>query len=291
MFAPVGFTPLAMLWDQFLEAKIDAVYRSSARYYASEELAPQFLRGSALDIAEHTFLALMWKCQLHAATNDGNVMRVHTRFQDGVPGLFSQISPYRSSFDAAATQLECGHCDEIDRVAGPLFATWDFEPDDKEVWRERYPLEVNPDGEVSGDYLRRLNFHTLPICFERGRFMIVETLPHWARHVLKNCDQQVLVENLGGRAIVVPDEKLEGWDKILNGETPVLDDEFNRTDGDQARIGRPPKIQKVADAYLQLHPDGHSCSWKELANSIESKLGEPVSIATIRRALNLNTEE
>jgi len=286
MFAPVGYTPLSMLWDQFVDAKIDAVYRSSAQYYASEKFTSQFVRGSALDIAEHAFLGLMWKFWPHAATNDGQVMRVHSRFQDGVAGLFTQISPYRAAYDVAAVQIECGHRDEIDLIAGPTFTEWDFEAEDKDVWRDRYPPMDESMVRMTDYHLGQLNFHTLPVCFERGRFMIVETLPHWAQFVRRNRDQETLVKHLGGRAIVVADEKLEGWDKILSGETPVLADEFSRSDTDQARIGRPPKVQKVADAYSKSYPAGHACSWKEIANRMSDEIGETVSVATVKRAIN-----
>jgi hypothetical protein len=276
---------LSMLWDQFVDAKIDEVYRSSAQFYASDKFNPQFVRGSALDISEHAFLSLMWKCWPHAVTSEGNVLRVHSRFQDDIAVLFTQISPYRSAYDAAVTQMECGHRDELERIAGPTFTEWDFEDDDKEVWRERYPFLTGAEAKKSDHHLRQLNFHTLPVCYERGRFMIVEQLPHWARSVRNNRDQEVLVTHLGGQALVIPDQRLKGWDKILSGETPVLESEFLRADSSEARKGRPAKVPRVAESYAELYPDGHICAFETALNAVEAKLGESVSPRTLRRAI------
>ncbi len=284
MFAPEGYTPLSMLWDQFIDAKIDAVYRSSANFYSSEGFDPKLIRGSALDITEHIFLSLMWKCWLHAASSDGQVMKIHSRIQDGVPGIFTQISPYRSAYDVEVTQSKCGHRDEIDQIAGHTFTEWDSDENNKVEWRERYPPLPSSEAKISDHHLSRMKFHTLPVCFERGRFMIVRKLPYWAQFVHNNRDQEVLVEHLGGRAIVVPDKSLEGWDKILSGESPVLEDELLRTVKEN-KFGRPAKQAKAYEAYRNLYPNGHTCGWKEVEAAVSSEVGESVHRQTIRRAI------
>lgn len=285
MFAPVGYTPLSMLWDQFVDAKIDAVYRSSAEYYASDEFDPRLVRGSALDIAEHVFLGLMWKCWPHAVSGDGRILRINTRFQDGVPGLFTQVPPFRSAYDAAMTEIECGTRNEIERIASPTFTEWDYDEDEKEMWRRTYPCLAEGEGRMPDELVDQLQFHTLPVCFERNRFTIVRALPHWAKPILHNEEQQVLVEHLGGMAICIPETALVGWDEILSGAIPVLDGEFSLIEREPPKMGRPAKIPRVIDAYQRIYPNGHSCSWKEVANVIGSEIGERVSVQTMRRAI------
>lgn len=287
MFCPVGYTPLSMLWDQFLAARLDAAYRSAAETYAKDDFVASLVRGSPLDIAEYVFSSIMWKCWPHAVSADGTVLRVHTRFEDGVPGLFTQMAPDRSSYDAIAAEMESGNRDEINAVAGPIFEEWDFEPEETVVWKNTYPVITEAFGDLSDDQVGRLRFHTLPICFERGRFVIVETLPSWAQGVKNNRDQEILVESLGGMALCVPDTALEGWDKILSGETQILDGEVSTRRAAKSPIGRPTKLPQVIDIYRRVFPDGHTCSWKEATKKVGSALGESISPQTLRRAVAL----
>lgn len=285
MFAPVGYTPLSMLWDQFLDAKLESVYRSASTYYASERFDSAKIRGSPLDIAEHIFTGLMWKCWPHAASASGDILRIHSRYQDGVPGLFALISPYHSALEVARAEIEGYDGTELDIVAGEAFEAWDFEPDEGLRWRETYPTIPDSIDRLSGSNFERLRFHTLPVCFERSRFVIVRELPHWGRFFQHGRDQEVLVEHLGGRALCVPDNALKGWTEILSGQTPILEDELSMNDAHVSRPGRPPKVPKVIEAYERLFPDGHLGSLKEAIARIEVEISESVSEPTIRRAI------
>ncbi|KAJ01454.1 hypothetical protein [Sulfitobacter mediterraneus] len=287
MFAPVGYTPLSMLWDQFVANRIDAIYHSASETYTSEKFVAPLVRGSPLDIAEHIFSSLMWKCWPHAASSDGTVLRVHSRFEDGVPGLFTQIAPYRSCFDAVVAEMEHKNRDEIDAIAGLTFEEWGFEPEEASQWDNVYPAQANTDLPLPKDRIGKLRFHTLPICFERGRFTIVEKLPHWARTVKNNRDQEILVDRLAGWALCVPDTALEGWGKVLSGDTPILEGEVSTTAGSDSQIGRPSKIPRAVTAYQSIYPDGHSCSWKDAAESVGEDMGESISVQTLRRAIDV----
>lgn len=286
MFAPVGYTPLSMLWDQFLEARLETVYRSAANHYASDQFFPTLVRGSPLDIAEHVFMGLMWKCSLHAASANGDIVKIHTRIEDGVPGLFTQIPPIKAAYDAIATELNCKDRKEIEAVASSTFEEWDYESSDIEPWRKAYPTIPDKLKDFQSIQMHRLRFHTLPICFERGRFVVVNALPPWAAYLRNNRDQEVLVEHLGGKAICVPDEKLSGWADVLSGKTPILDSEFSRESASDTHVGRPTKIPKAIEAYKELFPDGHTCSWKEAVQIVNDNLGESISVQTLRRAVN-----
>jgi hypothetical protein len=287
MFAPVGYTPLSMLWDQFVDARIDAIYHSASETYRGERFVAPLVRGSPLDIAEHIFCKLMWKCWPHATSPDGMVLRVHSRFQDGVPGLFTQIAPYRACFDAVVTEMEHKSRDEIDTIAGLTFEEWGFEPEEGTQWDITYPAQANTSEPLSKGQIGKLRFHTLPICFERGRFTIVEELPHWAQTVVGNRDQELLVKHFAGRALCVPDAALEGWDKILTGETPILEGEISTTSDFASQVGRPSKVPKAVIAYRSIYPDGHTCSWKEAVESVSEEMGEIISVQTLRRAIEV----
>lgn len=133
MYAPPGYTPLAFLWDQFVAARLDAVYRSAYRTYQSKETITALMRGSPADIAEHIFSRLMWKRIPHAASPDGTVVRLHTRFQDDLPGLFTKIGPYRSCFDAVVAEMEHKNRDEIEKIASTSFEEWGYDAEDADV--------------------------------------------------------------------------------------------------------------------------------------------------------------
>lgn len=285
MFAPVGYTPLSVLWDQFLEARIDAVYQSVSTYYASDGFDALRVRGSPLDITEHLFCELMWKCGLRASRPDGLVLNMHTRFQDGVVGLFSQISPYRSTHDAIITQMECGNRDEIDLVAGRYFQEWHGEHTEPREWTASYPELAEYPTRIKDDALAGLKFHTLPICFERERYVIVKKLPFWARFVENTRDVEWLVEGLGGSSLCVPNEKLKGWRDILDGSTPTLDVDLNRP-VDENKVGRPAKVPKVVAVLGELYPNGWVGPWKQVIRNIEEAIGDSVGKSTVRRAFS-----
>ena len=285
IYAPQGYTPLSMLWDQFVEARLDAIYRSASRTYQSKNTITGLIRGSPVDIAEYIFSHLMWKCRPHAASADGVAIRIHTRFQDGVPGLFTQIGPYRSCFDAVVAEMEQGSRDEIERVAGVTFEEWDFETEDADAWNMTYPPLADSAENLPDQQWDRLRYHTLPICFERERFTIVEKLPIWARTVLNNRDQEVLVDALGGKAICVPDERLEGWERILNGETPILEEEVAQSQPSKPRVGRPTKIPATIKIFQEVFPDGRDCSWSRALALVNARMDESVSMQTLKRAV------
>lgn len=285
MFAPIGYTPLSILWDQFVESRIDAIYHSASEAYRSKKFVAPLVRGSPVDIAEYVFTNLMWKCRLYVASSNGKVLQVHTRCQDGVPGLFTQIAPYRAAYDAACAELDQGNRDELEAVAGMTFEEWNFAPEEREEWDRRYPELPDAEDRLSDHKMGTLRFHTLPICFERERFMIVEALPSWAKTVIGNRDQVVLVERFAGWALCVPDAALVGWDKILQGETPILDGQEASTADGSRQIGRPQKVPRAVVAYRTIYPDGHTCSWKEAIGLVSREMGENISVQTLRRAV------
>lgn len=285
MYAPIGFTPLAMLWDQFVESRIDTIYHSATAHYAAEEFNAVFVRGSPLDIAEHVFCGLMWRCGLHAASSDGTVIRIHSKFQDGLPGLFSTIGPYRSNYEAAAADedAECGR--EVENLASIFFEGWSFEPDDGHQWKSAYPVMSDTNGQLPERTLESLRFHTLPICFERQRFTLVDSPPKWSSDNLLGRDQEILIGSIGGRALCIPNSALVGWEKILNGQTPILDIEVSLASDKERQIGRPAKLPRVIKAYKSIYPDGHTCSWKEATAEVSKFIGETISQQTLRRAI------
>jgi len=285
MFAPVDYTPLASLWDQFLDAKLDAFYRSLSAYYISDGFVPALVRGSPLDVAEYVFLKLMCKYETHVAFLNGNILRFHSRFEDRISGVFTQMSPYSSAMYSAATRLEHDNHDEIEQVAGCYFKEWHGEPGDGEEWADTYPVSKIESGRLPDKTTAKVRFHSLPICFERDRFNIVKELPYWGRFAPHLGDIKFLIKNLGGRPICVSNDKLVGWEKILSGETHTLDVDLAQMLVTTAGVGRPTKIPAVIKAYKFIYPDGHSCGWKEAANRIGLELGEPISQQTLKRAL------
>lgn len=232
MFAPVGYTPLSMLWDQFIDKRIDAIYLSAANYYSDKEFDCAKVRGSPLDIAEHLFLELMWKCWVHAATPDGQLTRLHSRFDDHTTGLFTKQAPYTSVWGAAMTEVEMGNRDAIEKVAGPYFEEWTYEPEEAGEWANTYPELKDNNATIPEDICATLRFHTLPICFERETFCVVETLPIWARLQNNKREALFLVHNFHARTLCVPDSALEGWDKVLSGETPILQEDLLQAQGE-----------------------------------------------------------
>lgn len=286
MFAPVGYTPLSFLWDGFIDASLTAFCAHAVRYYMSDGFWPYTLRGGPLDIAEHVFTSKMSDLGVFAANSDGGVMRIHSRGSTGALHLFSQIDPYTSALCAAATEVEYGNLDKVDRIAGKKFEAWEFEPNEGDQWIKYYEPLVSISGSVPSDLTLQLRFHSLPVSYERGRFLIAEKLPDWAPVNADNRNQEVIVKHFGGRALCVADSSLDRWSDVLSGKDLDLDGDESSIKGDVSQVGRPSKIPSVIEAYKTVFPSGHMCSWKQALKKVNVELVDPVSEQTLRRAID-----
>ncbi|MEP3299402.1 MAG: hypothetical protein ABJO27_23480 [Pseudoruegeria sp.] len=138
MFAPENYTPLAQLWDQFIEARCLEFCKHSLNYYRTEGFNAALLRGGPLDIAEYVFLREMSRRGVYVASVDGRKFRLYSSSHSGVRGLFSKVDPYSSSMLAAGSAIEHGSDVEVKRVAGSSFEPWEYEPENEDAWLIHY---------------------------------------------------------------------------------------------------------------------------------------------------------
>ena len=285
MFAPVNYTPLAMLWDQFIEARRMEFSKHLVKSFRKDGFNPVFLRGGPLDIAEHVFLREMNNRGIFVAHSDGRVFRLYSNFRDEVQGLFTQIGPYSSRWAAAAAFVERGNDEEVRRIAGSSFAAWEHEANEGDAWLEHYEMFVDFADSGLANLKRELRYHSLPVCYERRRFLIVEELPFWTRRSENADDQEQIVKHFGGWSLCVANDTINDWDTfVVHGDLSLTGSETSPEET-TTPIGRPAKVPRVAEIYKTLYPNGHNCAWKRVALEIGDVLGESVSLQTVKRAV------
>ena len=284
MFAPPDHTPLATLWSQFLSARFDAAYHSASAFYADPESETAYARGSPLDIAEYVFLNLMWQCAPLVVSTEGAPFSIYTTIEDGKTGLFTKIPPKQSVLYLAAGEVEGESDKERHEIAGPFFASLEFETDERRLWQERYPVLEREGGGLLDEDIENVRFHSLPIGFTRERFTIVEQLPYWSKFIDDIQMVKSLVDEFPGRPLCISNAKLEGWNDILNGKTPLFDGDESVLAATPNKAGRPALVPLAKQFFLTTYSQGRTVPWKEVRRSFRDKFGRDVSESTLRRA-------
>lgn len=198
-------------------ARLDGFAKYAANSYNNDQFVAALVRGGPLDMAEYSFMRLVSERGTHVASTDGKVLRLHAKFEDGSKSLFTQIDPYHSAAEAAAKSGDAESQNELMRIAGRLFEAWEFGPREGDEWKKYYHPLLDLFGHMDRALKRQLRFHSLPVCYERERFMIVDELPFWARHGYDLTEQELIVKHFGGQALCMSNNALADWDSVLSG--------------------------------------------------------------------------
>jgi hypothetical protein len=279
-----------LLWSSFIDAKRDQFCKLAIKHYQGEKFRAALVRGGPLDMAEYRFLKEISKRGVFVAHSDGRIFRLHTNYRDDWLGLFSRHGPYESNDWANFPDLNEGQNETIKRIGGRAFKAWTFGPRDDCAWTEAYGKVEDLELELLLKMKRHLWYHSLPICFERERFIVVEELPFWLTCRENNRDQVYLVKHFAGWSLCVADNTVGDWETYI-GDTDYAPDGIEAANDDTTvTIGRPAKVPRVAEIFTSLYPNGRNEPWKLVLRKISEELGEPVSKQTVNRAIDVINE-
>jgi len=127
-------------------------------------------------------------------------------------------------------------------------------------------------------------FHTLPIAFERGRFIIPDEPPPWSIDIIDEHYLGKALKAFNGHALCLSEEEAKRWRTmhiVRSGFITELDPSSNAT----SSAGRPRKQDSALAYYWRLYPTGHSCSLKTVCQEIERAFGLSVATKTLDRAI------
>lgn len=289
MFCPEGYVSLAELWDQYRQKRLRDFYETASEHYASRDFHVAFVRGSPLDICEHVFLKSVSQIGVCLAAPDGQVMSVYSPLYDGSISLLSVLAVSASATASTMNELEPENAIDLGMYAGRFYRSWLGEAHEEALWRQTYPVLSSPNAKQWEKIESGLGFHGLPMCFERDRFVINNTLPPWTLCRQSIANVELLTQNFGGWAICMARENLNAWQPYLDGKG-VYPDQVRF--GSCARsMGRPDKQSDALQDYQNTFPEGHDCTLKAALRKIEMTTGNLYSESTIRRALKPATKE
>ena len=279
MFCPLGYQSVAELWDIFRKKRLAMTYMSATRHYHAVEFDAGSVRGSPLDICEHTFLKSLSMMGLFLASPQGQVIKLHAPMSEGEKSLFSVLHYSASSYNAAAASIETGSKELVKQVAGPFYQSWEEEIIRPTWWRERYPL-IDALSKANFEEQLPIMFHCLPFCFERWGYTVVRKLPPWAGIYGAANKIEKIVENFGGWAICLSDPAVKEWQPFLDGKPAYPDAQSAVSLGDKS--GRPSKLGAAYSFFERMGFDKGTLSWAQLRAKISRETGDSPSDKTLR---------
>ena len=235
--------------------------------------------GSPLDYIEDTFLQALDAYQLHLCSEDGSAIATMTQLQDGTSYWFTKLTVYESAAARKNTaSYDRNHGDWFRRVGSWQFSAWPHRPGAFEKWATTYPEP--PDGADISKLLSQARYHTLPMCWERVRYTVVEDLPPWSKDALDTAFIDGTVRNCAGRTFCLSKDDADRWRRrnqrrIVNPDAGS--DIFASHNKTKVKQG---KTAAILDAEWPGWPDVSS---RELSWFMEKEHKYKVSYKTIDR--------
>jgi len=283
MFAPVGYRPLAELWDEFLSKRLDDLYRSAASYYASPDFDCVNVRGTPLDICHHLFLSRISLLKPVLASPENQVVNLRIYYRDGTDHLFAAVPPYFSALYQAACALDAEQLKVFKLEQGRFFEPWHGESNEPALWSEAFPQLDAGVSTLPTELEESLRFSCLATSIDRDHYLIPRQMPVWSRLITDTQTTKTIIENFGGWAICLPESSLDAWSEYLEAAQAVSENDVCSIV--QSKTGRPRVQGKIRDAYLELGLDRRQLGFKETHRLVEQKLGITVSESSLRRAI------
>lgn len=288
MFAPRGFTALSELWKLFLDGSSAELYLAACRFYCSQEFindgsfgTPHEF-GSPLDYIEDVFLASIDDQDLTLCDPSGRMFSIRARAADGFSRWFQKMNVFESTIDAKEhCKTEEGR-DWLRRMGSREFQAWPHKMEQAVRWSEAYPIPKEQTNVTR--LIKKTRYHTLPVAFERHRYVIPKALPPWCEDPI---DVAFFLET-------VPD--FLGWGFCLEGsQADRWRKNIVQNRGYQAfakglqieppQIGRPRKRDKALEYFDELYPDGNHPSWKKASQEIELRFQLSIAPKTLERVV------
>lgn len=286
MLAPPGYTPLAALWTEFEQKCAQDISAHACGLYQTEEFLgtayypndQEF--GSPQDFVEEIFIQSLraTTVSLHSAT--GEIVTLNPNAADRSSDVFLRLSVFESTIEAENEAAKIDGPDWLRRMGSGAFVAWPDKCGRPQLWGETYPpLDVREVNEQ-----RRLPFHTLPMWFERHRFVVPSALPPWTHNAIDEAFAMSTLPSLLSWSMCLDDSQAKRW-RIANLRNRGYRAAMGAPAIDPPALGRPSKQDAARQAYWQLYPEGQHASWKHAVEAIDQAYGLRVSIKTLIRAL------
>jgi len=277
MFCPPEYVSVAELWKEFIDQHYVRLSTIARQKYCAQTdiLSDEF--GSPLDYSEDVFLDLISDMDVFAAADDGRVTRLETVLDGGRSRLFSKLSVFESAL-AARDPQEAGPANYWLYKMGSLsFEAWTDLKCGSASWRQRYPFGVGQSSESAV-------FHTLPITFERTRFVIPDQPPPWSVDVIDEHFLPRVIQAFAGCALCLSAAQGKRWRVRHIAKSSFLTSlEFSPVAAMQ--VGRPGKQSQALHHYMQLYPTGQHGTLRSARDEIMRQFGFGVSTKTLSRAI------
>ncbi|PIB26471.1 hypothetical protein BFP76_11180 [Amylibacter kogurei] len=280
MFCPVGYVTIAELWNEFSQKHRATLIQFILDEAQTGRLTIAEVYGSPDDYCEDVFLASFKSFSASVADTNGQVANLLIEVDQGHSNIFTKMSAIESYF-VAMDPTEAGEDGYwLHKMGSNNFVKID--PLDSKAWNEGIWERKYPKGNnfAAASYA----YHTLPFAFERGRYIIPDTLPPWHIDVMDEHYLSKIVETFGGRSLCLSEEDADVWrGRVLKDSTFI-----HKVKGEKLKMGRPSKIESALRDFNIVFPNGREdAGWKTVLSEIEKVTGNNYSDRTIRRALQL----
>ena len=246
---------IAELWKEFLakhELQLSKLARERYRDAGTEWFS---VFGSPMDFCEDCFLQTFHEKAVFTAHEKGAVLRLESDLDCGRSQLFSKMSVFESTL-AAGDPKEAGDNNYwLIKMGSTTFEPWPNALSTSIDWCRTYP--------ILNDYGKRVGpepFHTLPIAFERSRFIIPDVPPPWAIDLIDEHYLPKVISSFGGSALCLDLDQATRWRGMHIANSSFL--KKLETPPISPKAGRPNKQDAALVIYRQLFPNGHQGTLK-----------------------------
>ncbi|MDU9002400.1 hypothetical protein [Sedimentitalea todarodis] len=280
MFCPVGYRPAAELWAEYRDQRLEIIYESVVSDYGDPEMVADFVRGSPLDVCEHSFLKTLCVVGIHLASPTGQVVRVHIELEDGFASLLSVLGPYESVWQGVMDDSELENSYFEQAFKGFRYVDWRYSPSDEKRWSKEYSeiserkiaFQKQPD--------LGLKHHDLPNHFVRPVYTIATEVPPWAIVSSRKSTVAPILAHFSGWSMCIDAASYESvWQDYLKGRKQVFD--HDTTISRLNSTGRP-GLKAARTAFRAMNCDKGALSWEQVARKIQHETGKKPSHKTLR---------
>ncbi len=147
------------------------------------------------------------------------------------------------------------------------FEAWPYELEKATRWAQHYPVPKN--GADLSHLLGAGRYHSLPMAFERHRFVIPKTLPPWCTGPFDEAFFVHTVPDFFGSPFCLEEARAERWRKtfLQNRGYRVF---AKGRQIEPPRVGWPRKRDEALEYFDKLYPNGDRPSWKEVCQDIQT---------------------
>ena len=278
MFAPVGYVTLAKLWREF-QREHGGVLCDAARALYGVKSGVRYLDfGSPADFVEDAFIKSFDTFTFSLCSPSALILTAQPKDPNNSFRLLDRLNVIESTIAITDKSEKDRNLQRLKSLGSYRFEPWLDELGKASTWASEY-CEGRHATTPPGD----LPYHTLPLTFERHRFLVSDPLPPWSEDALDMLFVRRILPEGQGCAVCLDVEQESDWRATTlrrSWSRKIID-----ADGTASKTGRPEKKAAALRYYRRLYPQGHDGTWKQVVRSIEEEFRFVVSVKTLRRAI------